>query len=104
MRGWRRLRIPPDVQKMLEPGAEAYLFGECTVIVGRSEGAGWHLSISHPTRYPTWSEIRDARYRFIPDEVTMAMFLPPKREYVNVDKNCFHLFEVHVERGGVAER
>ena len=54
----------------------------------------WHLSISHPHRYPHWDEIRDARYLLIPDEVTMVMFLPPQREYVNVHSNCFHLYEI----------
>ena len=53
----------------------------------------WHLSISHPKRYPHWDEIRDARYAFIPDGVTMAMLLPPQSEYVNVHRNCFHLYE-----------
>jgi hypothetical protein len=71
----------------------------CTVLVGR-EPLGpngelrWHLSISHRLRYPTWDEIADARYRFIPDEVTVVMFLPPRREYVNLHPNCFHLHEI----------
>ena len=54
----------------------------------------WHLSISARTRYPSWDEIRDARYALIPDECTMAMMLPPKREYVNLHPNCFHLHEI----------
>ncbi|MEW6104774.1 MAG: hypothetical protein AB1563_00180 [Bacillota bacterium] len=87
------LPIPPALRATLEPGAKAYKFGECLVIVGLSE-QGWHMSISHPTRYPTWDEIRDARYAFVPDEVTMAMLLPPRSEYVNVHENCFHLWQV----------
>ena len=54
----------------------------------------WHLSISTATRYPTWDEIKDARYALLPDEVTMAMLLPPSREYVNIHPNCFHLHEI----------
>ena len=54
----------------------------------------WHLSISHPDRYPTWDEIVEARYELVPDKVTMAMFLPPKNQYVNLHNNCFHLYEV----------
>lgn len=53
----------------------------------------WHLSIAHPSRYPTWDEIAQARYDLVPDDVTMVMLLPPRREYVNVHKNCFHLHE-----------
>jgi len=57
-------------------------------------GHGWHMSISHPSRYPTWNEIRDARYELLPDDCTMAMLLPPKAEYVNLHPNCFHLHEI----------
>src|SRR5271167_1969316 len=68
----------------------------------RWEGPRWHLSISHrtndhpprPGRYPTWDEVGDARYRFIPDSVTMAMLLPPQAEYVNEMETCFHLWQV----------
>lgn len=74
--------------------------GHLTVIVGEESG-GWHLSISHrtnhdpprPGRYPRWGEIKEARYRFVPDGVTMCMVLPPEREYVNLADTCFHLWE-----------
>ena len=62
--------------------------------VGPKGELRWHLSISHPSRYPHWDEIRDARYLLIPDEVTMVMFLPPRQEYVSVHPNCFHLHEI----------
>lgn len=81
------------------PGARCYLSeSHCGVLVSQDPtGPGnelrWHLSISHPKRYPHWDEIKDARYRFIPDQVTMAMLLPPEAEYVNMHKNCFHLHE-----------
>lgn len=54
----------------------------------------WHLSISHPMRYPKWDEIAAARYDLVPDHLTMAMLLPPRDEYVNLHKNCFHLHEL----------
>jgi hypothetical protein len=58
----------------------------------------WHLSISHPERYPTWDEIADARYELVPDEVTMALLLPPRGEYVNAHPNCFHLWQIDDRR------
>lgn len=67
--------------------------GEFAVIVSIDAGF-WHMSISHPSRYPTFDEIRDARYKYVPDEVTMAMLFPPKAEYVNVHPNCFHLWQI----------
>ena len=77
---------------------KAYAKGELRIWITRDLYKGnelrWHLSISCRDRYPVWDEIRDARYALIPDDCTMAMMLPPKREYVNVHKNCFHLHEI----------
>jgi hypothetical protein len=57
------------------------------------EQIGWHFSISHADRNPTWEEQRDARYQLVPDGVYMVQILPPKAEYVNVHKFCFHWHE-----------
>jgi len=76
---------------------KAYAKGDLRIWISReiyANGLRWHLSISTTTRYPTWDEIRDARYALLPDDITMAMLLPPKGEYVNVHPNCFHLHEV----------
>lgn len=59
----------------------------------------WHLSVSHAKRNPTWEEIRDLRYALVPDETMMAMFLPPRVQYVNAHKYCFHLYEVEEQPG-----
>ncbi|KKN16782.1 hypothetical protein LCGC14_0972440 [marine sediment metagenome] len=70
-----------------------YNLGECRIIVSKDMGF-WHLSISHQTRYPTFDEIRDARYKFLPNNITVAMLYPPKEEYINLHNNCFHLWEL----------
>jgi hypothetical protein len=77
--------------------------GRLQVFVGPNYD-GFHLSISHlvvdeagkasPGRYPTWEEIKEARYFFCPAASTMAMLLPPKGEYVNDHPTTFHLWEV----------
>ena len=72
--------------------------GTLTVIMAQ-EPDGWHLSVSfkdnrhHGSRYPRWDEIADARYRLLPDNVTMVMFLPPPEEYVALHDTTFHLHE-----------
>lgn len=87
--------------------------GHLTVFVGQEPmpgGPKWHLSISHrsstlltpeghpiPGRIPTWEEIKTARYKFCPDDVYMAMILPPMSEYVNVHPTTMHLHEVPKE-------
>lgn len=76
---FQEVEIPQGLRRMLEPNARAFRFGECLVIVGHSRD-GWHLSISHPHRYPTWDEIKAARYALTPQNVTMALILPPPEE------------------------
>lgn len=110
---WQRIQ-PPAALTAAFPGIRAWqrdlTDGHLSVFVGREptdfdngdRRVLWHLSISHrtngptprPGRYPTWDEIREARERFIPDEVTVAMLLPPKAEYVNVHGTTFHLWEI----------
>jgi hypothetical protein len=66
--------------------------GVLTAFAGR-EPIGWHVSVSHPTRLPTWGEVLAAR-DLAPDETTMAMVMPPRSDYVNVHETCFHLYEI----------
>ena len=91
--------------------------GHLSVFVGREPHGPngkmrWHLSMSHrsnaitdargnplPGRLPTWEEIKDARYRFCPDEAYMAMILPPRAEFVNIHPTTMHLYEVSGEDG-----
>jgi hypothetical protein len=84
--------------------AERWLLGECSVMCAREPVAGgwrWHVSIAHPSRYPSWDEIKTAIYGIptieLPAGRTFAQLLgAPVREgeWVNAHENCFHLYEV----------
>jgi len=96
--GWQSLgRLPlPN----METSPMVYGKSQCRVLVDQEDRWGngvklWHLSISCPDRYPTWDEIKDARYSLLPMGLTFAMLLPPMNEYVNVHPNCFHLWEIN---------
>lgn len=91
--GWR------DLGRMPMPIGEAKIFekAELRVLVSHEDHGGkmrWHLSISHPSRYPGWDEIKDARYSLLPLGLTFAQILPPPGEYTNIHRNCFHLWEI----------
>lgn len=95
--------VPPWIAewKSYALDLRVYDLDECAIIVAREpigpdRSLRWHLSISHPSRYPTWDEIKVARYALTPPEITMAMILPPPDEYVNVEAqdNVFHLHEI----------
>lgn len=87
------IEVPFTNVSGMEPGTRKFRMGGCTILLSDSH-VGWHLSISHPQRYPTWDEIAEARYKLVPDKVTMAMMLPPRDEYLNLHPNCFHLWQV----------
>lgn len=78
---------------MIQLDTKAYCLGACTILCSHSH-LGWHMSIAHPQRYPTWDEVAKARYELIPDEATMAMLLPPKAEYINLHSFCFQLQQI----------
>ena len=78
-----------------------YRWGDLSVCVGDPKLEGhWHISISHPYRYPTWDEIYTAWYDLVPGagkHFNGAIFLPRKTEYVNIHKNCFHVHQLNDE-------
>jgi hypothetical protein len=88
MNGWAEIPCAVPI-----PGIKAYQRGSIRALVSKDDGS-WHISVSHPHRYPKWDEIRQARYDLIPNDVFMVMILPPKEEYVNINENCFHLWEI----------
>lgn len=91
MNGWVEFRCPVPI-----PGARVFKRGSIQALVSKDDGA-WHISVSHPMRYPTWDEISKARYDLVPDDAFMVMILPPRAEYVNLHKNCFHLWQISRE-------
>lgn len=84
-----------DVVKI---GLKRYTMGPCNILVGKEPAAVggdllWHLTISTPSRHPTWDEIKVARYRLLPDDICTAILLPPSQYYVNVESQD-HVFQV----------
>ena len=73
--------IPDHIKRRLEVAKPSsmseWIGGWCeprrqlSVFITKDAGL-WHLSIAHPVRYPSWDEIKAARYEFIPDDVYMS--------------------------------
>jgi len=76
-------------------GGDWFAWGEVSCCVARENGY-WHISVSHPRRYPTWDEIYTAWYDLVPDakDIEGAIILPRKSEYVNIHPNCFHVHQL----------
>lgn len=85
----------------VQPGTTMYTMGKCRILISPpyiAQGIGYHMSISHTSRYPTWDEISHARYQLLPDNITMAMLLPPTEQYVNLHERTFHLHQIPNEK------
>ena len=79
-----------------------FKMGRCTIIVSIDAGK-WHLSISTPNASPSYKEIKAARYKLIPDNVTMAQIFPPMEEFIDVHHYCHHLWEIEGQQPMMCE-
>ena len=70
-----------------------FRMGRCVIIISIDVGK-WHLSISTRDASPSYKEIKEARYKYIPDDVIMAQLFPSKKDFVNLHPYCHHLWEI----------
>ena len=55
---------------------------------------GWeHVSVSLPKRTPTWDEMCFIKDLFWEDEEVVMQLHPRKSDYINMHKNCLHLWK-----------
>lgn len=91
--------LTPALLRMMAQGhiqmdTRAFRMGDLVVMVSHDPVNGWHMSVSHESRQPTWDEVAHLRYALLPDQVTMAYLLPPKDDYINLHPNCMQIVEV----------
>lgn len=64
------------------------------VTIISSDGAGWdHVSVSLPSRCPSWNEMEIVRGWFFENDETVIQFSPPRNsERVNYHEYCLHMW------------
>lgn len=56
-----------------------------------SDGLGWdHVSVSLPTRTPTWAEMELVRKLFFRDDEVVLQFGVPLSNHINIHNFCLH--------------
>lgn len=88
-RGWRLARDGLDGAAYRDDtGLNAILSGN-----READGRRWlHLSVSRPSRLPTWDDLKRARAALLgADRYAYAVF-PPTDKYVNLHPFCLHLW------------
>ena len=65
------------------------------IFINKEDGL-WHLSVAakHPIGY---YELKEIRYKFMPNKMQVAQIFPPREEFVNVHPTTFHLFELGIK-------
>ena len=92
--------IPPDMRQKKEKwGVFMIPLGELeTAIVIADNGVSspeWeHVSVSLPTRCPTWDEMCKIKEIFFSDDETVVQYHPRKQDYVNIHRFCLHLWRL----------
>jgi hypothetical protein len=88
-RGWRLERDGLDGATYAEDtGLFAILSGS-----REDDGRRWlHLSVSRPSRMPTWDDLKRARAALLGEERYAYVVFPPAHTYVNIHPRCLHLW------------
>lgn len=59
-----------------------------------SWGGGWeHLSISTPSRTPSWDEMCKFKDMFFEENECCVQYHPAKEDYVNQHPHCLHIWK-----------
>lgn len=96
-----RVSGPPRIRY----GAFAIPNGGLRLRVIVSAGGGWdHVSVSLPTRCPTWEEMSYVKKLFFhPDETVMQLHVP-EQQHINCHPHCLHLWRPQTDEQITAER
>ena len=74
-------------------GAYRIRRGSATLGVIASNGCGWeHVSVSLPTRCPTWEEMAFVKSLFFEPEELAIEIHPKASAYINVHPFCLHIW------------
>ena len=79
--GWFEIPIKPNGPKL-------------RVMVAPTDEAWQHVSVSRGDRCPSWEEMCMVKNLFFDEEEVVVQFHPRKSQYVNLAKNCLHLWRL----------
>lgn len=91
-----------EIKKVVCGFITAHITSNGLVIIKSSEKDGMlHLSVSHKERLPSYEEMKEIRYSFGTEADYMAEIFPPMEEFVNIQENTRHLFELDSDVNGL---
>ena len=83
----------PDALKKRAPNAQVFRLGKAQILAELGAAAGWHISVSHPERFPTLRELIVAGTVTGDNGTTFAALLPEPSAPTNGRGVVVHLVE-----------
>jgi len=71
-----------------------FIMGRCTVVVTKTNTDYWQLVAACGDSTPSQKEISQARYKYLPDNITMARIYPSKEEFKAIPDNICILVQI----------
>lgn len=87
--GWYRVDLKVDGASYRHERSRVTAIVSCAIEQDGREW--WHLSIAHPTRLPSYQELKAAKEAFLGDVLAIQIFAP-RSEHVNIHPNALHLW------------
>jgi hypothetical protein len=93
---WRDVTAAAHAQGLMFDAMYVNPFDGKRVIVSwarRDDGKRWvHVSVSHPSRIPSYEELAEVKRRFIGSDRYAVMVFPEESKHVNIHPRCLHLW------------
>lgn len=93
---WKELLVAQTLGKKASKYMKAWVFDGLMVIASCGEyedGKEWlHISFSRKSRIPSYDDLQRVKRDFIGEDKKAVFVLPERENYVNIHKNCLHLF------------
>lgn len=87
-----RVPLMGDLGDEYNGAFEIKIKGEKYSIIA-SNGDGWeHISVSSKYKIPSWSTMCKIKDLFFEENEVVMQIHPSKNDYINVHKNCLHLW------------
>lgn len=93
---YKELPMTPAMGAVAAEYMKAWTFNGLFIMASAGEyddGKEWlHVSVSRKSRIPTYDEMTRIKRDFIGDDKKAVFILPEKKNHVNINENCLHLF------------
>ena len=71
-----------------------FIMGRCTVIITKNKNDFWQMVITCLNNAPSYKEVIQARYKYLPDDIVMAQMFTPRKDFEIIPSNSHLLVQI----------